>query len=184
MTDRSTEPSDASWNPRSRPIVSCLNCRRKKQKCDRRSPCNSCIRSGKPESCEYAPGQEPILDKGDEESQSTTKRRRIDSDDRSDIDSQVTTASFKKLRERVSQLEGALLLQQQQIQDLINFSGPAQEQPSGVQHYSPWQNEQKRTSELALYKPLRIQVCETKHFEDGFLIGAVSRFTVVYPKIG
>lgn len=180
MTDRAAELSDSSWNPRSRPIVSCLNCRRKKQRCDRRSPCNSCIRSGKPESCEYAPGQEPILDNGDEELQSTTKRRRIDSDDRPDIDSQVTPASFNELRERVSQLEGALQLQQQQIQDLINPSPGVRERPSDVEEQNSRQDPRKKTSELALCKPLRVQVCMTIHFKHSILTSAVSRSTVFH----
>lgn len=170
MTDKATDLNESSWNPRSRPIVSCLNCRRKKQKCDRRSPCNSCIRSGKPESCEYTPGQEPVLGNGDEDPQGSTKRRRVDSDDRSDVDSQVTSASFNELRQRVSQLEGALQLQQQQIQDLINSSAAVEERFNGVKDYSTWQSQHKKTSELALYKPLQTQVCQTKPLEGGFLI--------------
>lgn len=159
MTGRVTESSESSWNPRSRPIVSCLNCRRKKQKCDRRSPCNSCIRSGRPESCEYAPGQEPTSGSGDEEPQSS-KRRRIDSDDQSDIDPQVTIASFNELRDRVSQLEGALQLQNQQVQALINPSSTIHELSSSIEQYDPWRDGAKKVSELFLYKPLRVQVCK------------------------
>lgn len=163
MTDKATESSESSWNPRSRPIVSCLNCRRKKQKCDRRCPCNSCIRSGRPDSCEYAPGQEPISGSGDDEPQSS-KRRRIDSDDRSDVEAQVTVASFNELQERVNQLEGALQLQNQQIQALTNPSVNVNvnELSRSIEQYDPWQAEGKKISDLFLYKPLRVQVCETR----------------------
>lgn len=172
MTDRATESSESPWNPRSRPIVSCLNCRRKKQKCDRRSPCNSCIRSGRPESCEYAPGIEPISGSGDDEPQSS-KRRRIDSDDRSDVESQVTIASFNELRDRVNQLEGALQAQKQQIQSLLNPSANVGELSHSIEHYNPWNDEPKKISELSLYKPLRVQVCEMTHARSGVLTSAV-----------
>lgn len=158
MTDKATESSESLWNPRSRPIVSCLNCRRKKQRCDRRSPCNSCIRSGRPDSCEYAPGQEPVSGSGDEEPQSS-KRRRVDSNDRSDIESQVTIATFNELRDRVNHLEGALQVQNQQIQALINPSINVNELSSRTEQHNPWKGEAKKISDLFLYKPLRVQVC-------------------------
>jgi hypothetical protein len=51
---------------RSRPIVSCLQCRSKKLKCNRLSPCDTCTRTGRAGSCRYANGQDaaPSLDAG------------------------------------------------------------------------------------------------------------------------
>lgn len=44
---------------RPRPVISCLECRRKKLKCSRTHPCQQCIKIGRPGRCEYQAGQEP-----------------------------------------------------------------------------------------------------------------------------
>ena len=46
-------------NKRSRPVISCLECRRKKLKCDRTQPCRQCIKVARPSRCQYQPGQDP-----------------------------------------------------------------------------------------------------------------------------
>lgn len=47
---------------RPRPVISCLECRRKKLKCDRTHPCQQCLKVGRPGSCQYQPGSEPERD--------------------------------------------------------------------------------------------------------------------------
>lgn len=49
----------ATATKRSRPVISCLECRRKKLKCDRTQPCQQCVKIGRPSRCEYQTGQEP-----------------------------------------------------------------------------------------------------------------------------
>ena len=44
---------------RPRPVISCLECRRKKLKCSRTQPCQQCTKSGKVDSCSFQAGQEP-----------------------------------------------------------------------------------------------------------------------------
>ncbi|KAJ4597144.1 hypothetical protein HRR83_004573 [Exophiala dermatitidis] len=44
---------------RPRPVISCLECRRKKLKCDRTHPCRQCLKIGRPGRCQYQDGQEP-----------------------------------------------------------------------------------------------------------------------------
>lgn len=178
MTDVLTE-GESPGNPRSRPIVSCLNCRRKKQKCDRRLPCNSCVRSGRPSSCQYAPGQEPVLDDSDEASQNN-KRRRTDLGDGSEDTLQVPVASFIELQERVGQLERALQTQTQQIQVLINDSANVHQSPKGTENSGPQLRSRKKTSELCLYKPLRGQVCSVEQSRGVVLTKPVFRPTSVH----
>lgn len=156
MTDVSVDPDGSPGNPRSRPIVSCLNCRRKKQKCDRRLPCNSCIRSGRPSTCQYAPGQEPILGGSDEDTPSN-KRQRLEDEDQPN-GTQVSVISFNELQERVSQLEKAFQAQVQKIQLLTNESTIAQEESEIGERANEVQRVGKKTWELFLYKPLHDQV--------------------------
>ncbi|OQV07108.1 Fungal Zn2-Cys6 binuclear cluster domain-containing protein isoform 2 [Cladophialophora immunda] len=56
-----SEPSPASQAPakRPRPVISCLECRRKKLRCSRSHPCQQCVKIGRPGKCEYQVGQEP-----------------------------------------------------------------------------------------------------------------------------
>jgi hypothetical protein len=44
---------------RPRPVISCLECRRKKLKCSRTYPCAQCVKIGRPGRCEFQAGQEP-----------------------------------------------------------------------------------------------------------------------------
>lgn len=45
---------------RSRPVLSCLECRRKKLKCDRHLPCQQCCKSGRADACIFNEGIEPL----------------------------------------------------------------------------------------------------------------------------
>ncbi|RMZ90457.1 hypothetical protein DV736_g2305, partial [Chaetothyriales sp. CBS 134916] len=58
---------------RPRPVISCLECRRKKLKCDRTRPCQQCIKAHRVDFCSYQPGQEP--EPG--ESEDSNKRARL-----------------------------------------------------------------------------------------------------------
>jgi Fungal Zn(2)-Cys(6) binuclear cluster domain len=44
---------------RPRPVLSCLECRRKKLKCDRLLPCQQCRKSGRTALCAYSSGTDP-----------------------------------------------------------------------------------------------------------------------------
>lgn len=39
---------------RPRPVLSCLECKKKKLKCDRQSPCLQCVKSGRSSQCSYS----------------------------------------------------------------------------------------------------------------------------------
>lgn len=52
----STSTPEPAKNKRARPTISCLECRRKKLKCDRAQPCMQCTKSGRQALCEYATG--------------------------------------------------------------------------------------------------------------------------------
>jgi hypothetical protein len=46
MTDRETGPSSSSSEEtENKPIWNCLNCRKRKIRCDRRDPCSHCVKS-------------------------------------------------------------------------------------------------------------------------------------------
>ncbi|KAK6535675.1 hypothetical protein TWF694_002128 [Orbilia ellipsospora] len=69
-----------------RPVISCLECRRKKLKCDRTHPCQQCKRIGRPGGCLYQVGQEPESRTQESSSSSSPhveKRQRIDTEDAS-----------------------------------------------------------------------------------------------------
>ncbi|KAI9850836.1 MAG: hypothetical protein M1838_004989 [Thelocarpon superellum] len=46
--------ASSSIRKRPRPTLSCLECRRKKLKCDRNRPCDQCLKSARPRQCAYA----------------------------------------------------------------------------------------------------------------------------------
>lgn len=46
MADRGTGPPSSSEETDSKPIWNCLNCRKRKIRCDRRDPCSHCVKSG------------------------------------------------------------------------------------------------------------------------------------------
>ncbi|KAK6202017.1 hypothetical protein LQW54_009149 [Pestalotiopsis sp. IQ-011] len=67
-----TPPNDASSQPtkppprkRRRVVISCLDCHKRKQKCDRKLPCTNCVSRGKQSSCRYETGA-PISKDGQE----------------------------------------------------------------------------------------------------------------------
>lgn len=69
-------------NKRARPTISCLECRRKKLKCDRVQPCMQCTKSGRQSLCEYATGpphlrHPPSADSAHEER--ARKKTKVDS---------------------------------------------------------------------------------------------------------
>lgn len=106
--DKERHPRQTLKRPR--PVVSCLNCRRKKLKCDRSLPCEQCVKSGASDHCCYAPGQHP----------SSTTRGSNDGFEKQQPDqstdaiapSEITPARFDDLQARVNQLERALQSQQ------------------------------------------------------------------------
>lgn len=51
----STVPAEPAKRKRRRLIVACLECHRRRVKCDRGEPCNACIRHGVGDSCSYEP---------------------------------------------------------------------------------------------------------------------------------
>lgn len=104
--DNVDAPQQSAKRPR--PVVSCLNCRRKKLKCDRRLPCEKCVKSGKVANCAYLPGQEPVVN--DTADAIGNKRQRTDAPSPSTT-SAVTPAKFEDLYVRVQQLEKALKAQ-------------------------------------------------------------------------
>lgn len=53
LTPTVTSASPPVTNKRPRPVLSCLECRRKKLKCDRLLPCNQCNKSGHSAQCAY-----------------------------------------------------------------------------------------------------------------------------------
>ncbi|KAL2436729.1 hypothetical protein ABEF95_013602 [Exophiala dermatitidis] len=64
---------------RPRPVISCLECRRKKLKCDRTHPCRQCLKIGRPGRCQYQDGQEPEPNAAySRETGSAYKRLRLD----------------------------------------------------------------------------------------------------------
>lgn len=62
---------------RPRPVMSCLECRKKKLKCDRLLPCHQCKKSGKATRCAYAV-QENSPEPQDIEALSVRKKARLD----------------------------------------------------------------------------------------------------------
>jgi hypothetical protein len=60
ITEDEPDITDASRNKRQRVHFSCSECHRRKQKCDRRTPCNHCIARKIPERCKtFQPGEDP-----------------------------------------------------------------------------------------------------------------------------
>lgn len=56
---------------RSRRIISCLNCRRKKRKCDRKSPCSQCVRVSLADTCSYDPHVRTVTEREHSETNGT-----------------------------------------------------------------------------------------------------------------
>lgn len=125
MSEPGQLPSATAKRPR--PVISCLECRRKKLKCDRTHPCQQCIKIGRPGRCEYQSGQEPEVNV--EYSPSTPiKRPRLIPPTENGIQGSLENANTQRqllppppkqgviedLQERVARLEHALLAQHAQ----------------------------------------------------------------------
>jgi len=109
---------------RPRPVISCLECRRKKLKCDRTHPCQQCLKVGRPGRCQYQPGSEPERDTT-ESPNANPKRHQPHSPSGQnghgslpgvnglDVErtQQPTTGIIEDLQARVAKLEKALLAQ-------------------------------------------------------------------------
>ena len=112
MNDRDLSTSPRQTPKRPRPVVSCLQCRTKKLKCDRRLPCSKCIKGGRRDACEYAAGQEP-LSNDDIPYENGHKRQRTENN-LTDPSLAAAAAKFDDLQHRVRQLEQALQLTKEQ----------------------------------------------------------------------
>lgn len=93
-------------NKRPRPVVSCLECRNRKLKCNRCLPCDRCLKDGRENLCKYATGQKP-LSNTDLDSQ-TVKRSRLSTESSLDSATAELLVKFNELQNRVQQLEGTL----------------------------------------------------------------------------
>ena len=124
MEDDADSPQQAGKRPR--PVVSCLSCRRMKLKCDRRLPCERCIKAGRSSTCAYAPGQEPSINGMNNEVFDQRQRTAASASVSSSV---FSFARFEELQARVMQLERAL---QAQNQSTAN-SGHTPVQTDGLQ---------------------------------------------------
>ncbi|EXJ74196.1 uncharacterized protein A1O5_02490 [Cladophialophora psammophila CBS 110553] len=111
---------------RPRPVISCLECRRKKLRCSRSHPCQQCVKIGRPGRCEYQAGQEPEPNTDYSATRSVPNKRQrlvppatIDGPEsdlaRNGSFGQTTPPArqgvIEDLQERVSRLEQAFLAQ-------------------------------------------------------------------------
>ena len=79
LTPAAKTASPPVTNKRPRPVLSCLECRRKKLKCDRLLPCNQCNKSGQSAHCAYynrRPSQAQALLTEESEGEDRPKKRR------------------------------------------------------------------------------------------------------------
>jgi hypothetical protein len=74
----STPPIPDTSRKRARPTKSCLECRRKKLKCDRIQPCMQCRKLGRESLCTYANGPPGPPSAVDEFSERTQKRPKFE----------------------------------------------------------------------------------------------------------
>lgn len=115
--------SNATKRPR--PVISCLECRRKKLKCDRSHPCQQCLKVGRPGRCQYQRGSEPETN-GALSPGARPKRPRLDfnqvaeNHDSSFINKTIPNETtpvqpkpgiIEDLQDRVAKLEKALISQ-------------------------------------------------------------------------
>lgn len=64
MADPISDPRRTSRRRRRLP-VSCSECRRRKQRCDRLAPCNQCVKAKRTQSCHYTPSSPAPADRDD-----------------------------------------------------------------------------------------------------------------------
>ncbi|KIV90261.1 hypothetical protein PV10_07582 [Exophiala mesophila] len=121
----SEPPSTATKRPR--PVISCLECRRKKLKCDRAYPCQQCVKIGRPGRCQYQRGSEPETN-GSHFTEAHPKRPRLDFSDiakpqeststpkpvSNEIVVQSKPGIIEDLQDRVARLEKALISQNEE----------------------------------------------------------------------
>lgn len=105
----SSTENERRVNKRPRPVVSCLECRNRKLKCDRSLPCSKCVKDGRENLCRYADGQRPSSNNNLDNHAS--KRSRLSTEPVSDSANSELLAKFNELQSRVQQLEGNLSLQ-------------------------------------------------------------------------
>jgi hypothetical protein len=129
--DSTTTPTTLPPAKRPRPVISCLECRRKKLKCSRTYPCQQCLKVGRPGRCEYQAGQEPEPNLNYTGSLAPSpKRQRVlppasnhdattpPSSNQPDLNHQASVSTkpgvVEDLQERVARLEQALLAHDRQ----------------------------------------------------------------------
>ncbi|MCJ1306500.1 hypothetical protein MMC25_000143 [Agyrium rufum] len=76
-----SDPAKPKVQRRPRPTLSCLDCRRKKLKCDRLQPCQQCVKIGRAASCVFRSHVDPS-DSAAETDDRPPKRPRLGSDER------------------------------------------------------------------------------------------------------
>lgn len=130
---------------RPRPVISCLECRRKKLKCDRTHPCQQCLKIGRPARCQYQPGSEPEVDQVDSPSAITKRARTHSLSNQPGYGVSPTMNGFnvgptpqgkpgviEDLQERVIRLEKALLIRNTQEESLSMAPVPSGSQENIV----------------------------------------------------
>jgi hypothetical protein len=124
--------SEHSKARRNRAILSCNDCRRRKLKCDRLSPCNRCIKGGIAESCAYGPEAHSVPPEELQERPSKKQRRnprasRPSTEDghASEAERDVPEQNNAKSRpdtvaqERLEQLERDIAILQQRVPNQV-----------------------------------------------------------------
>ncbi|KAI0911371.1 fungal-specific transcription factor domain-containing protein [Ustulina deusta] len=116
---------------RPRPVKSCLECRRRKLKCDRRLPCTQCHKSQR--SCRYVADGDvgSVSDTSDAEIPDRAPKRNCapsnHDDNLLDAHSQASTALLEDYGERIERLE----------QILLGKNSPCTERSSGCRSHRP-----------------------------------------------
>jgi hypothetical protein len=90
---------------RPRPVISCLECRRKKLKCSRTLPCQQCVKAKRADVCAFQPGQEPELRLTDGEDEAVDKRPRLVNSHLQHDSPGTSSTAFERLEQRVAYLE-------------------------------------------------------------------------------
>lgn len=135
----SADSSNTPYNPRARPrpTLSCLECKRKKLRCDRSHPCAQCVKSGITARCQFADNTDidgyrqtsSSLTGGDDRPPS--KRQRLDT-------LKDATNAIRDLQRRVAQLEEhhehGHIISPSTIGNGLSRSNSAAEEQSSLEH--------------------------------------------------
>jgi hypothetical protein len=133
---------------RPRPVISCLECRRKKLKCSRTLPCQQCVKAKRADACSFQPGQEPELRLSDGEDEVEDKRRRLRDPHRpNDIAGDSKTA-FERLEQRVAYLETFV-----GVTALTGSGSPQRQRQHGAPATTPMQHWSSTPSRLRQSMP-------------------------------